>query len=160
MSTGQRRPTIRPATGGDLDALQTLARRTIDTCYRRFLGDEAVDWFIHSGASDAHVKSHLERGGVNCLCQDDQIVSISILDGPTIDLMMVDPDHHRRGLGRFLLRQSEETLFAQYPSIRLETFADNAPANSFYQACGWVHGDRMEDEGPAKVEYTKSGTAG
>jgi hypothetical protein len=64
VSTGQHRPTIRPASEEDLDDLQDLACRTIDTCYRAFLGDEAVDRFIASGASDAHVKHHLERGGV------------------------------------------------------------------------------------------------
>ncbi|BCL18269.1 GNAT family N-acetyltransferase [Streptomyces tuirus] len=158
MSTGQHPPTIRPATGEDIDALQALARRTIDTCYRGFLGDEAVDWFIGSGASDAHVKSHLEQGGVHCLSQDGRIVGLSVLDGPTVDLMMVDPDHHRRGLGRLLLRHAEGTLLAQYSTIRLETFPDNARAKSFYEACGWVLGDRLEGEGPAKVEYTKNRT--
>ncbi|MFC8899669.1 GNAT family N-acetyltransferase [Streptomyces cinereoruber] len=160
MSTGQHRPTVRPATGEDLGDLQALARRTIDTCYRGFLGDEAVDWFIGSGASDAHVKTHLERGGVHCLTQDGRIVGFSVLDGSTVDLMMVDPDHHRRGLGRLLLRHAEETLLARYPSIRLETFPDNTRAMSFYGACGWVLGDRLEGEGPAKVEYTKGGAAG
>ncbi|MFG3661111.1 GNAT family N-acetyltransferase [Streptomyces sp. NPDC047706] len=160
VSTGQRHPAIRRATGEDLDELQDLARRTIDTCYRPFLGDEAVDWFIDSGASDAHVKSHVEQGGVHCLSQDGSIAGFSILDGPTIDLMMIDPHHHRRGLGRLLLRHAEETLLARYATIRLESFADNAGANSFYEACGWVHGDRLEGERPDKVEYTKNGTDG
>ncbi|MFF3685952.1 hypothetical protein [Streptomyces sp. NPDC002187] len=61
---------------------RALARDTIDACYRGFLGDEAVDWFIGSGASDAHVRSHLERGGVHCLIQDGRIIGFSILDGP------------------------------------------------------------------------------
>lgn len=51
----EHHPTIRPATEEDLGTLQALARRTIDACYRGFLGDEAVDWFIGSGASDSHV---------------------------------------------------------------------------------------------------------
>ncbi len=44
-------------------------------------------------------------------------------------------------------------------SIRLESFADNAAANSFYEACGWLHGDRLTGEGPAKVEYIKISTS-
>ncbi|MFC9683764.1 GNAT family N-acetyltransferase [Streptomyces sp. NPDC056948] len=156
MSTGQHLPAIRPATGADLDDLQVLARRTIDACYRAFLGDEAVDWFIGSGASDAHVESHLGTGGVQCLSQEGRIIGFSILDGSTIDLMMIDPDHHRRGLGRLLLRHAEEALLARYPTIRLESFADNAAANSFYEACGWRHGDRLEGDGLAKVEYVKT----
>ncbi|MGW1542163.1 N-acetyltransferase family protein [Streptomyces sp. NPDC002309] len=160
MTTGQHHPAIRPATAEDLGELQVLARRTIDTCYRGFLGDEAVDWFIGSGASDAHVKSHLQRGGVHCLTQDGRIIGLSILDGSTVDLMMVDPDHHRRGLGRFLLRHAEQTLLAQYPVIRLETFPENARAVSFYEACGWMLGGPLEGEGPTRLEYTKSGTGG
>ncbi|MGW1614071.1 GNAT family N-acetyltransferase [Streptomyces sp. NPDC002285] len=156
MSTGQHLPTIRPATGADLDDLQVLARRTIDACYRAFLGDEAVDWFIGSGASDAHVESHLEKGGVDCLSQEGRIIGFSVLDDSTIDLMMIDPDHHRRGLGRLLLRHAEEMLFARHATIRLESFADNAAANSFYEACGWRHGERLEGEGPTKVEYVKN----
>jgi ribosomal protein S18 acetylase RimI-like enzyme len=115
-----------------------------------------VDWFIGSGASDAHVKSHLERGGVHCLSQEGRIIGLAMLDGSTIDLMMIDPDRHRRGLGRRLLRHAEETLLARYATIRLESFADNAAANSFYAACGWRHGDRLEGEGPTKVEYVKN----
>ncbi|WP_225320690.1 GNAT family N-acetyltransferase [Streptomyces luteolifulvus] len=71
-------------------------------------------------------------------------------------LMMVDLGHHRRGLGRLLLRHAEETLFAQYSTIRLETFADNARAKSFYETCGWVHGDPLEGEGPTRFEYTEN----
>lgn len=79
-------------------------------------------------------------------------MGFSILDGPTIDLMMVDPDHHRRGLGRLLLQDAEAALLDQYAHIRLESFADNAVANSFYEARGWQHGDQLTDEGPAKPD--------
>ncbi|MFF4869366.1 GNAT family N-acetyltransferase [Streptomyces sp. NPDC000961] len=160
MPTGQHRPSLRPATGEDLADLQALARRTIDTCYRGFLGDEAVDRFIGSGASDAHVRTHLEQGEVHCLTQDNRIVGFSVLDGPTVDLMMIDPDHHRRGLGRVLLRHAEETLLARHSTVRLKTFPENTRAVAFYEACGWTSGGRLEDEGPTKAEYTKSRTAG
>jgi hypothetical protein len=58
---------VRPATGEDLIGLQELARHTIDASYRSFLGDEAVDWFISSGASDEHVAPHLAQRHVLCL---------------------------------------------------------------------------------------------
>ncbi|MFJ9392669.1 GNAT family N-acetyltransferase [Nocardioides sp. NPDC101246] len=155
----QQHPVIRPAAGADLGDLQSLARRVIDTCYRGFLGDEAVDWFIGSGASDEHVATHLEQGGVYCLVQDGRIIGLSILDGTTVDLMMIDPERQGQGLGRLLLRHAEDTLLAQHPTIRLETFSGNTRAMSFYDACGWVLGERLEGEGPDKVEYLKSRTA-
>ena len=160
MQNGPPTLAIRPATREDLGALQALAARTIDACYRGFLGDEAVDWFLGSGASDEHVRSHLELGGVHCLTRDGRIVGLSILDGRTVDLMMVDPDEHRCGLGRRLLGHAEETLLAQYSTIRLETFPNNTRSTSFYEACGWVPGERLPGEGPDKVEYTKSAAGG
>lgn len=57
MTTGPPPTTVRPAVEADLDNLQALARHTVDTCYRGFLGDDAVDWFIDSGASDTHVRA-------------------------------------------------------------------------------------------------------
>ncbi|MFB7297756.1 GNAT family N-acetyltransferase [Streptomyces rubiginosohelvolus] len=160
MTTGQQhQPSVRPAAPEDLGDLQALARRTIDACYRGFLGDEAVDRFIGSGASDAHVESHLGQGGVYCLLLDGRIAGLSVLDGPTVDLMMIDPDRHRRGLGRVLLRHAEETLLARCPVIRLETFPDNVGAREFYEACGWVSAGLLEAEGPAKLVYTRSAAA-
>ncbi|MFI6939624.1 GNAT family N-acetyltransferase [Streptomyces sp. NPDC050418] len=150
-------PTIRPARPTDLTALQALARRTIDTCYRSFLGDEAVDWFIGSGASDEHVRAALEKGGVHCLVEAEsgEIVGFSIVDGATVDLMMVDPAHQRRGLGRQLLSHAQGLLLAEYRTIRLETFTTNTRAVAFYEACGWEQGELLAEEGPAKVEYVK-----
>lgn len=160
MPNGPHDLAIRPATRDDLGELQALAARTIDTCYRGFLGDEAVDWFLGSGASDEHLRSHLELGGVHCLTQDGRIVGLSILDGPTVDLMMIDPDQHRSGLGRRLLSHAEEKLLAQHSTIRLETFPNNTRAIAFYEACGWVVGERLRGDGPDKVEYTRSAPTG
>lgn len=47
---------IRKATQDDLAAMQAVARKTIDACYRSFLGD-AVDEFINSGQSDEELAS-------------------------------------------------------------------------------------------------------
>ncbi len=40
---------IRKAQTDDLPIMQDIAKRTIDKCYRSFVGDEGVDWFINSG---------------------------------------------------------------------------------------------------------------
>ncbi|WP_222106334.1 GNAT family N-acetyltransferase [Catellatospora sichuanensis] len=150
-------PVVRPAPLEDLVALQELARRTIDASYRPFLGDEAVDWFIHSGASDDHIESCLRQGHVYCMEADRQIVGLMILDGLTIDLMMIDVRRHRQGLGKVLLSQAEEMLFAQYRDIRLETFVGNEAAIAFYEACGWLAAGQLDSVAdlPAKIEFVK-----
>ncbi|MEU0374380.1 GNAT family N-acetyltransferase [Streptomyces sp. NPDC006283] len=148
-------PVVRPAVGEDLGALQELARRTIRARYRSFLGDESVDRFISSGASDDHIASHFRQGHVHCMEAGGDTVGLMILDGPTIDLMLIDVDRQRQGLGRVLLSQAEEMLFAEYENIRLESFADNHVANAFYEACGWSTAGPLEAEGPAKIEFVQ-----
>ncbi|QUH06018.1 GNAT family N-acetyltransferase [Saccharopolyspora erythraea] len=146
---------MRPAAENDLAALQKLARRTIDARYRSFLGDEAVDWFISSRASDDHIESHFQQGHVHCMEAEGNLVGLAILDGPTIDLMMIDVRCQRQGFGRVLLAHAEEMLFARYEELRLESFADNRTANAFYEACGWSVVGPLESDGPAKIELVR-----
>ena len=148
-------PVIRSAAGNDLAALQELARRTIDACYRSFLGDEAVDWFISSRASDDHIESHFRQGHVHCMEADGDVIGLVILDGATIDLMMMDVRCQGQGFGRTLLAHAEEMLFAQYEELRLESFADNRAANAFYEACGWSVVGPLESDGPTKIELVR-----
>ena len=150
-------PVVRPALLEDLVALQELARRTIDASYRSFLGNKGVDWFINSGASDDHIEGHFRQGHVYCMEADGEIVGLMILDGPTVDLMMIDVRRHRQGLGKVLLSRAEEVLFAQYRAIRLETFASNKTATAFYEACGWLAAGQMDSgsEMPARMEFVK-----
>ena len=41
--------------------MQEIARRTIDKCYRSFLGDEGVDWFINSGEADKELQKYINN---------------------------------------------------------------------------------------------------
>ncbi|WP_210769311.1 GNAT family N-acetyltransferase [Occultella kanbiaonis] len=151
------RQVVRPARDGDLMALQELARRTIDASYRPFLGDENVDAFVGSGASDEHVAGHLRRGQVLCLEAAGTIVGLAVVEGPTVDLLMVDVRRHREGLGTALLARVEELLFVQYESVRLETFVGNTAALAFYEACGWSVTSRTPSDSamPDRLELVK-----
>ncbi len=93
---------------------------------------------------------------------DGEIVGVMILDGPTVDLMMIDVRRHRQGLGRVLLTRAEEMLFTQYGNIRLETFVGNTPSIAFYEACGWLEAGRAESDAgmPARIEFVKYRRAG
>ena len=64
---------VRKAQADDLPMMQRIARRTIDKCYRSFLGDEGVDWFINSGESDRELEKHIENCDV--LLSDNAIVA-------------------------------------------------------------------------------------
>lgn len=55
---------IRKALSSDIYLLIDLFRGTISACYWRFLGDEAVDEFIDSGAADRYVQDNLDHCSV------------------------------------------------------------------------------------------------
>lgn len=148
-------PVLRPALKEDVAVLQELARRTIDARYRSFLGNESVDWFISSGASDDHIESHFHKGHLHCLEVGEDLVGLLITEESTVDLLMIDVDRQRQGLGRQLLSQAERLLFAEYEEIRLETFTRNVTAVAFYEACGWSASGRLESDGPDRIEFRR-----
>ncbi|MBN2473337.1 MAG: GNAT family N-acetyltransferase [Pirellulales bacterium] len=147
---------IRKAQADDLQAMQEIARRTIDKSYRSFLADEAVDRFINSGASDRE----LERFVGNCdvLLKDNVIVAFSIYFEDLIHLMMVDVSLHRTGIGSMLLAHSEDRLLARGNStIRLETSEGNQQAIGFYLKNGGsvVRKHKDKEHGFMRVFYEK-----
>jgi ribosomal protein S18 acetylase RimI-like enzyme len=138
---------IRKAQADDLPAMQAIARRTIDKCYRKFLGDEGVDWFINSGESDRELEKHMEQCDV---LVEDEVVAFAICFDDLVHLMMVDVSLQRTGLGRLgsmLLAHCENRLFTQgYSPIRLETFAGNHQATRLYRKNGWCVTKKEIDE--------------
>ena len=135
---------IRKAAASDLEALQEFARRTIDCCYRPFLGDANVDWFIDSGESDRTIETHLDHCDVLLLCGVP--VAHAVFFDDLIHLLMVDVRLHRQGIGSRLLAHCEAQLFAQgNTALRLETFEGNQQAIGFYLKNGWTITGKQQD---------------
>jgi len=136
---------IRKAQPADLPTMQEIARRTIDKCYRSFLWNDGVDWFINSGESDRELQKHIRNCDV--LLKDNVIVAFTIYFKDLIHLMMIEVSLHRTGLGSVLLAHSENQLFKRRISnIRLETFEGNHQAINFYQKNGWSITRKREDK--------------
>ena len=113
---------IRKAQSNDLPIMQEIARRTIDKCYRSFLGEEGVDWFINSGEADKELQKYINN--CNVVIQENTIVAFSICFEDLIHLMMVDVVLHRTGIGSKLLAHSEHQLIAcGYITIRLSSLS-------------------------------------
>ena len=146
---------IRKARSGELDTIQAIARHTIDTNYRAFLGEEGVDWFIGSGASDEYLRDNLDDCWV--LLEQNEIIGFSVCRDAIIDLMMISTEQHRRGFGTTLLGHCERLLFRKEREITLESFEGNEKANGFYRHNGWQQVDRLFDEtsGVYKLIFTK-----
>lgn len=145
---------IRAALPEDVGALIALSHRTIDACYRCFLSDENVESFLNSGFLESYPQDHLERCTV-ILC-GGKIAGYSVSKDDLIDLMMIDVQHQRNGLGAKLLGHCELALFAQHEQIRLESFEENEQADRFYRNNGWTEARRFTDEqGLRKIEFYK-----
>jgi ribosomal protein S18 acetylase RimI-like enzyme len=147
---------VRSAEAADVGGLIALSRRTICASYRPFLGDEAVDAFLGSGAVEQYVTENLGRCTV--LVREGQVVGYAVCRDDLIDLLMIDQGVQRQGLGTELLAHVEGSLFRSYGALRLESFEGNRPANAFYQKHGWRevgrHLDR--DSGARKIVFRKS----
>jgi ribosomal protein S18 acetylase RimI-like enzyme len=151
---------IRRATEKDQGEIQAIARRTIDSCHRPFLGDQGVEWILDSGEFDRELELHLEHSHV--LVERDVIVGLGIWFDDFIHLMMIDVDRHRDGLGKTLLKLAEKDLFAAgYNVIRMETFAGNQQAIDFYQKNGWhiSHSEEDPDNRFSRVFFDKSASS-
>jgi ribosomal protein S18 acetylase RimI-like enzyme len=125
---------IRKAKKDDLDTIKAVACHTIDRNYRSFLGDEGVNWFIN-GPSDDYIEENIDICSV--ILVDGEVVGFSVCNENLIDLMMVNHEEHRKGIGTKLLHYCEEALFAAYDEIKVESFENNEKANNFYRKNGW-----------------------
>ncbi len=146
---------IRNARKSDRNALVSISVRTIRDSYISFLGVEAVEGWLASGNVEAYFDQNLPDSRV--VEESGEIVGISGAKGGMIDLIMIDCERHREGLGRALLDHVETELFETHPILRLESFADNQQANAFYAVRGWTPGEPYEDleTGIAMIPFTK-----
>jgi DNA-binding transcriptional LysR family regulator/ribosomal protein S18 acetylase RimI-like enzyme len=127
---------VRQADAADLDVIKTLARETIDKCYRSFLGDEGVDWFINGGGSDKEIIEHLEN--IMLLEVDGKIQGFCAAEEGFIHLLMIHPQLQQTGFGEYLLAQVESMQRDEgYEHLRLEIFKGNEQALKFYVKHGW-----------------------
>jgi GNAT superfamily N-acetyltransferase len=135
---------IRRAVTSDVDRLIRLTRETIGASYRSFLGDDAVDGYIGSGAVERYVEESIARSSV--ILRDGEIVGYAVWRDDLIDLMMIDHAAQRQGLGTVLLRHVEAELFQSHDELRLESFEANLGANAFYRENGWREARTYFDE--------------
>lgn len=146
---------IRKASASDIPFLMDIARTTIRTSYRNFIGKERIDDYINSGASDQYILENISECEV--LLLSEGIVGFCVCKGDLIDLMMIVDGFHRQGLGSQLLKYCEYKLFKNHSNIRLESFEGNGKANNFYKKNAWTEAGLRFDEvsGAHKIMFVK-----
>lgn len=135
---------IRPARAADVESLVAFSKRTILACYPPFLGREAVEGYIASGAVETFFEDKLPRCFI--LEQDGALAGVTAHTGSNVDLLMVDVGLHHKGLGWRLMDHLEALLFESSLEITLESFTRNQQANTFYGKRGWSAVDRYDDK--------------
>ncbi len=147
---------LRPAILADAGPLEALSARTIRVKYPDIIGAEAVEGYIASGAIAAYYRENVATLTV-AECDGVRVGACAIKPG-RIDLMMVDLEHHRSGIGETLLAHGEMALFAATDHIVLDCFRDNDQARRFYAKHGWKDGRLFTDadSGIAMIELTKA----
>lgn len=146
---------LRKAQCEELEVLQNFVKDVINKNYRGFLGNDAVDHFIESGASDEYILENISNITVALL--KDEMVGICVCKENLIDLIMTHSEMHRQGIGSKLITQISEELLKTYNIIHLESFESNVKANAFYDKNNWNKDKIVFDEevGVNKIYYSK-----
>ncbi len=128
--------TIRKATNNDEECLINLSRKTINSNFRSFMGDEAVDAFINSGMADKEITDNITN--IFVLQLNNAIIGLCIWKDNLLHLMMIDPDFQGTQAASYFIDCIGHKKLQEYDEILLECFENNMRANAFYKKCGWI----------------------
>ncbi len=135
---------IRKACKSDEKRILELAREITDRFSRKYLGDEAVDWYINSGMCDSDMKADIDN--MVLLTIDNEIIGVMIWHDELMHLLLIDIPYHGTGAAKYFCDKIIEEKFKIYDELRLECFDKNERGNSFYIKNGWIEYDRIVDE--------------
>ena len=146
---------IRKAQHSDLWKIKKLAKEARDNDYRNIMGQNSHNLFLKSQTSEISLEECIKESFV--LTQQDKIVGFSVIKGNLIDLMVIDANYHRKGLGTELLKHCEKILFKNFDEIIIECPPENAMANLFCQKNGWIEKCRHYDhtDGQERIFFYK-----
>lgn len=140
-----------PAKQMHLEAIKSIARRTVDQSYRSFLEASRVDHYLESGDLEQYLTKYIHQTWI--LLQESEIVGFSICIENIIDFMLIDVKFHRQGLGSQLLQECESLLFEEHETLALESFERNTHANNFFIANRW---EKLARHKEPKIQTFKS----
>jgi ribosomal protein S18 acetylase RimI-like enzyme len=143
---------VRPATAADLPAIEAIENAVFDGDR---LSRRSLRYFLASDTAMMLV-----------LAVQDHVLGYSLIafrrgsKRARLYSIALSPDEHGRGLGRFLLRSSENAAKAHGAAfMRLEVRTDNASAIALYEKNGYRFFGRIEDyyeDGAAALRFEKA----
>ncbi|MDO6684468.1 MULTISPECIES: GNAT family N-acetyltransferase [unclassified Agarivorans] len=135
---------IRQANLSDASSLKELSKHVITACYTGFMGEEMVNGYLSSGASDDEVDKHISNTFV-AVDDSELIMGYVVVIDDLIHIMMVSPEQQRLGIGARLLSFAETIIHNDNLKPTLETFEANTQAMNFYLKNGWLIARKKSD---------------
>ncbi len=147
---------IRKANNNDETEILKIARDVTDKFARKYLGDEAVDWYINSGSCDNDMKNDIDN--MILITENDKIIGMMIWHNELMHMLMIDIPYHGKGVAKYFCDKIVPEKLAQFNEVKLECFDKNERGNAFYIKDGWVEYDRIPDEmtGGNRILYKKT----
>ncbi len=136
--------TIRKAEQSDKADILRIAREVTDKITRKYLGDEAVDWYINSGSCDNDMANDIPN--MTLLLENDKIIGMMIWHEELMHFLMIDIPYHGTGAAQYFCEQIIPEKLEQYGQLKLECFDANERGNAFYIKSGWTEYERIKDE--------------
>ncbi|MFA9425281.1 GNAT family N-acetyltransferase [Natronorubrum sp. A-ect3] len=146
---------IREATAADIDAIRSIAHRSLSSTYTDFLEEATIEdaveqWYGESFADeledDHTLVLVLERDGDTVGFSQNDLVG-QRYDTGRILWLHIDPDHRGGGTGvRLLVRTREKLLGEGADKIQGLVLEDNEGGNEFYQDHGFEQAGQREVE--------------
>jgi ribosomal protein S18 acetylase RimI-like enzyme len=146
---------VRPATGDDSEAIETIRVRGWQAAYRHVFPAAELDALPIDPVRWRPRLVSPPAGWSTFVAQDREAVIGFASVGPSRDArglgelyaIYVDPAAWSTGAGRALIERAEERLAADYEAATLWVLEDNPRARAFYERAGWVpDGARKAEE--------------
>jgi GNAT superfamily N-acetyltransferase len=151
------RPSLRPATEADVDAIATVWHEAWHDAHA-----EHVPACLVADRTPAHFRRcATDLAGSVIVAEDSSgIVGFVRVDTDELDLLFVARRGRGTGVAAALLARGEEEIADRFPKAWLEVVSGNDRARRFYARMGWVDAGMHEwttetSAGPATVTYRR-----
>lgn len=152
---------LRNAVREDLPALESLCRSSIGMIYGNILPPDILTEWIDGDIVRDTLEAQWQEMTVAIVQEMNGMGEVlagvmRIEDGNRVDLLWVDPDHHRQGIGTALLHHAEKRIACAHPLAWLTVFRENTNARAFYARMHWIEVEHFMDEmGVAVIRMEK-----
>ncbi|MDU8499173.1 GNAT family N-acetyltransferase [Pseudomonas syringae] len=125
---------VRPARTADAGAISRVVLAALRTSNARDYPDSVIER-VQLSFSPAAIERLMQQRRMFVALAGEEIVGTASLEGQVVRSVFVDPDRHRRGVGRLLMEELERV--ALEAGIRLLIVPSSLTAQGFYTALGF-----------------------